>query len=128
MSKTIRKTFPKAYHRGAIESQPRSSQLRTVTARVRSIELTPLGHVSCMLDTPAGRLKALSDAATVHLPELRTGTQVQAVLLRFHRATPDAVWHWQLLCCRALQDAPAAAARTEEVALTDAPTTHGSRA
>ena len=114
MSKTTRKTFAKAHHRAATESHPRSSQLLTITARVRSIELTPLGHVSCVLDSPAGRLKALSDAATVHLPELRAGTQVQAVLLRLHRATPDAIWHWQLLCCRALHEAPTPAAQSTE--------------
>ena len=79
-------------------------QLLTLTARVRSVELTPLGHVSCVLDTSAGRLRALSDAAAVHMPELRPGTKVQVVLLQFHRATADAQWHWQLLCCRRMLD------------------------
>lgn len=79
-------------------------QLRTLVASVRTVELTPLGHVSCVLDSPAGRLRALSDAAAVHLPELRPGTRVQVVLLQFHRATADAQWHWQLLCCRAVPD------------------------
>jgi hypothetical protein len=79
-----------------------SPQLLTTRGHVRSIALTALGHVSCVLDTPSGRLKAISDAAVVHLPELREGTAVHAVLLRLRRAAPDAPWHWQLLCCRAV--------------------------
>lgn len=89
-----------------------SAGLLGITARVRRAELTPLGHVSVVLDTPAGRLRALSDAAAVHLPQLQPGTQVQVILLRLRRATADAVWHWQLLCCRATTEgvnAPAAA-------------------
>lgn len=88
--------------RSAASHRDRRPQLLTVTGRVRSIVLTPQGHLSCVLDTQAGRLKALSDAVSVHLPELKVGTQVQVVLLRLRRATPDAVWHWQLLCCRPL--------------------------
>lgn len=86
--------------RSPAPGRDRRPQLITVTGRVRSIAPTPQGHLSCVLDTPAGRLKALSDAVGVHLPELRVGTQVQAVLLRLRRTTPTAVWHWQLLCCR----------------------------
>ena len=75
-------------------------QLLTTSARVVSAALTPLGHLSCELETSTGRLKAISDAASVHLLELRVGAQMQVVLLRLRRATADAVWHWQLLCCR----------------------------
>lgn len=82
----------------------RSSQLRTITGRVRSIELTPLGHVSCVLDTPAGRRKALSDAASVHLPELSRGRSTRVVLLRLRRETSYGAWDWQLLACQGLDE------------------------
>lgn len=87
--------------------------LLTVTARVRSIALTSQGHVSCVIDGPAGRLRALSDASTVHLPELRPGRTIRAVLLRIQRHGDGVSWPWQLLACQAtevtgdLVDAPA---------------------
>jgi hypothetical protein len=101
--------------RSPAPGRDRRPQLLTVTGRVRSMAPTPQGHLSCVLDTPAGRLKALSDAVAVHLPELQVGSQVQAVLLRLRRTTPDAVWHWQLLCCRRMdpaETAPTLAVRT----------------
>ncbi len=80
---------------------PQNPRLRTVTGRVLSAKLTPLGHVACVLDTAHGELHALSDFADVHLPHLRAGALVSAVLLRLKHAAPDATHQWQLLCCRA---------------------------
>lgn len=79
------------------------SALMSVAARVRTVSLTPQGHLACVLDTFAGRLKALSDAATVHLPELVLGREVQVTLLRFKRVTDDTVWPWLLLGCRSAE-------------------------
>ena len=42
-----------------------SQTLRTLTGRVRATNLTPDGHAACIFDTPAGRLRALSDAGGV---------------------------------------------------------------
>jgi len=86
---------------------PRNARLRTVTGRVRCAAVTPLGHVACVLDTAEGELNALSDFADVHLPHLKAGAQVSAVLLRLKHAAPDATHQWQLLCCRNVDD-PAA--------------------
>lgn len=79
----------------------RRPQLLTTTAHIRSVEVTPLGHLSCVLETPSGVLTALSDAVSVHQPELVAGTKVQVVLLSLYRASEDAPWQWQLLCARA---------------------------
>lgn len=98
------KTFPKTHRRATLNSTRRCSQLLTLAGRVRSIDLTPLGHVSCVLDTPAGRLKTLSDAACVHLPQLRPSRSVRVVLLRLRRETPYGSWNWQLLACRGLDE------------------------
>lgn len=81
-----------------------SQSLRTLTAQVRSVDLTPAGHAACVFDTPAGRLRALSDAAAVHLPELRRGHRVQVVLLRLRRETTHGTWDWQLLACQDLDE------------------------
>jgi hypothetical protein len=86
----------------------RQPRLLTTTARVRAVELTPLGHVSCVLDTENDSLSALSDAVSVHLPELVVGRTLQVVLLSLHRASPDARWHWQLLCAREAPGEPVA--------------------
>lgn len=110
MNQTRRKRFAatrRGAHQQAMDFAARKSplpHLLSVTAQVRHVELTPLGHVSVVLDTSAGRLKAFSDAAGVHLSELRCASRAQVVLLRLHRAKPDAVRHWQLLCCRALPE------------------------
>lgn len=77
-----------------------SQSLRTLEAQVRSVGLTPEGHAACVFDTPAGRLRALSDAAVVHLPEVRRGRRVQVVLLRLRRETVYGTWDWQLLACQ----------------------------
>lgn len=82
------------------ESQP----LRTLKGRVRSVGLTHEGHAACVFDTPAGRLRALSDAAVIHLPELRQGRRVQVVLLRLRRETMHGTWDWQLLACQGLDE------------------------
>jgi hypothetical protein len=82
------------------EPQP----LRTLSGHVRNVTLTPEGHASCVFDTPAGRLRALSDAAVVHLPELRRGRRVQVVLLRLRRDTDYGTWDWQLLACQGLDE------------------------
>ena len=85
--------------------RPRDTQtLRTLTGRVRMTTLTPDGHAACVFDTPAGRLRALSDAAVIHLPELRQGRPVQVVLLRLRRETPYGLWNWQLLACQGLDE------------------------
>jgi hypothetical protein len=76
------------------------SSLLTVTGRVRSIALTSQGHVSCVIDGPAGRLRVLSDASTVHLPELRPGRAIRAELLRLQRVTEEGNWQWQLLAAQ----------------------------
>ena len=81
-----------------------SQTLRTLTGRVRATNVTPDGHAACVFDTPAGRLRALSDAAVVHLPELRQGRPVQVVLLRLRRETPYGLWNWQLLACQGLDE------------------------
>lgn len=94
----------------------RRPQLLTTTAHIRSVEVTPLGHLSCVLETPSGEVNALSDAVSVHQPELVAGTTVQVVLLSLYRASDDAPWQWQLLCARA--------ARTET---THQPITAGSQ-
>lgn len=78
----------------------RSSPLMTMHANVRAIRPTAQGDIVCTLDTPAGRLRAFSDAAAVHLPELTVGRTLEVALLRLRRVTEDAVWHWQLLACR----------------------------
>jgi len=82
----------------------RNPCLRTVTGQVLSATLTPLGHVACVLATADGELHALSDFADVHLPHLKTGAHVSAVLLRLKHAAPDATHRWQLLCCRATDE------------------------
>ncbi|TDP60445.1 hypothetical protein [Roseateles toxinivorans] len=84
-----------------------ASRLLTATATVRSLTLLPSGHVSCILQTPTGRLTVLSSAAMVHLPELHRSAQVQVVLLRVRRDTDGGTWHWQMLCCRALEEGKA---------------------
>ncbi len=84
----------------SLHDVPQSQRVRTVTGRVVSASLTPLGHVACVLDTADGELHALSDFADVHLPHLAPGAQVSAVLLRLKHAAPDATHRWQLLCCR----------------------------
>ena len=79
--------------------------LRTLAGRVRATSLTPDGHAACVFDTPAGRLRALSDAAVVHLPELRRGRPVKVILLRLRRETSYGQWDWQLLACQGLDEA-----------------------
>lgn len=68
------------------------SQHSTASSRRRSP--IPLGHLSCVLDTPVVHLKASSNPVSAHVPELRAGTKVLAVVqrLRLRRATPTAVW------------------------------------
>jgi len=87
------------------DARPRrdTPALRTFTGRVRSVTLTPSGHAACVLDTSAGRLRALSDAATVHMPVLGVGLSVEVVLLRIHRNTWYGSWDWQLLACRGVE-------------------------
>jgi hypothetical protein len=82
------------------EAQP----LSTLTGQVRSVALTQEGHVACVFDTSAGRLRALSDAASVHLPELHCGRRVQVVLLRLRRETVHGTWDWQLLACQGMDE------------------------
>lgn len=113
MTKTHTRSQSRRQDQRHVRREDSGSNLLGLTARVRRAELTPLGHVSIVLDTPAGRLKALSDAAGVHLPQLQPGTQVQVILLRLRRATPDAVRHWQLLCVRPLAEPTTTALKTE---------------
>ena len=86
--------------------------LRTLAGRVRATSLTPDGHAACVFDTPAGRLRALSDAAVVHLPELRRGRPVKVVLLRLRRETSYGQWDWQLLACQGLEEGDLVAVNT----------------
>ncbi len=76
------------------------STLITIAGQVRSIALTREGYVSCVVDGPAGRLRALSDATTIHLPELRPGRRIRAVLLRMQRETGEGRWQWRLLAAQ----------------------------
>lgn len=75
-------------------------QLITVTATVRAAEVTPLGHLSCLLEAEGQSYGAIGDPIVASLVELQPGVSVRGVLLRLRRAAPGALWHWQLLCCR----------------------------
>lgn len=81
----------------------RPPQLVTVTATVRAAEVTPLGHLACVLETPQVSYSAIGDPIVASLVELEPGVPVHAVLLRMRRALPDAPWQWQLLCCRVVE-------------------------
>lgn len=98
MTKTSRQT-----NRHAARPRRDTQTLRTFAGRVRSVTLTPDGHAACVIDTSAGRLRALSDAAAIHLPVLRAGVNVQVVLLRIRRETWHGSWDWQLLACQSVE-------------------------
>ena len=91
--------------------QQHASRLLSASAQVRSMTLLPSGHISCVLQTPTGRLTVLSSAAMVHLPELHRSPRVQVVLLRVRRDTAEGTWRWQMLCCRALDEVQAVTAQ-----------------
>lgn len=94
--------------------QPSTSpQLVTVDATVRAAEITPLGHLSCQLAVDGTTYGAIGDPIVASLVELEPGAYVRAVLLRLRRARPDALWHWQLLCCRVHSSRPATPATTQ---------------
>jgi hypothetical protein len=80
--------------------------------RVRTSRLTQDGRAACVLDTESGQLRAFSDAAAVHLPELRCGRLVHVVVLRLRRRTTVGNWNWQLLACRGVDNIDAANLRT----------------
>ena len=113
MTKTSSQTAAQTNRHGA--RRDRDVQLlRTLTGRVRATHLTPDGHAACVFDTPAGRLRALSDAAVVHLPELRHDRRVQVVLLKLRRETSYGCWDWQLLACQGLAEDDAVAKSTTD--------------
>lgn len=76
--------------------------LLTVHATLRRVEVTPLGHLSCLLETADGQTySAIGDPYVADFVELHPGAALRAVVLRMRRAGPEAIWHWHLLCCRA---------------------------
>lgn len=81
---------------------PSGPSLLTVHATLRKVEVTPLGHLSCLLETADGQTySAIGDPYVADFVELHPGAALRAVVLRMRRARPDATWHWHLLCCRA---------------------------
>ncbi len=81
---------------------PSNALLLTVHATLRKVEVTPLGHLSCVLETADGQTySAIGDPYVADFVELHPGAALRAVVLRMRRAGPETTWHWHLLCCRA---------------------------
>lgn len=95
-------------HRLAADRDPSNALLLTVHATLRKVEVTPLGHLSCVLETQGQTFRALGDPIVADLVELYPGASLRAVLLRMRHARPEAEWHWRLMCCRAAPPDPVA--------------------
>lgn len=95
-------------HHPAADRDPSTALLLAVHATLRKVEVTPLGHLSCVLEAEGQTYSAIGDPIVADLVELHPGASLRAVLLRMRRAPAEAQWHWRLMCCRAAEPDPVA--------------------